>query len=302
MRRRMATVRTAKKLVLGRELEHMISAAGKSQAEAAKYMETSATRFSGLLSGQNSISVGDLERLATWLGFTDEGYLDALRELRRDNHKRGFWSSGYRRAYSEDMRLRVDVEKHADRIRSFEVEVVPGLAQTEAYARELHSGLPSPDANGLTLDDHVEARLARQDIYDKAVPPNVHFVLSESCLRREHCGEAQMAEQLAYLASLSEREHVMVQVLPFSAPVGRRTPISNRFTLLRLPSPGAAGPIELAYTEGEGEFRYLDDKAALNAYDLAWTRLSSAALSFGESRKFIRAVADEFAAKVPNHR
>jgi transcriptional regulator with XRE-family HTH domain len=290
----MATVRTARKMVLGREVEHMIKTAGKTQTEIAKFMETSPSRVTGLLAGHHNIAIGDLERLATYLGFTDDDYLEALRALWRNNQKRGFWSSGYRRAYSEEMRLRVDVEKNSDRIRSFEVEVMPGLVQCESYVRALYSGLPDPDANGLSLEDHVQARVARQDIYDKDTPPSVHFVLSESCLRRVWGDASVMREQLEYLIALSQREYVMIQVLPFDAPVGRRTPISNRFSLLRIPSPGVAGPLELAYTEGEGEFRYLDDKKALDAYDSAWTRLSTAALSFEESRRFLRQVAREF--------
>jgi hypothetical protein len=104
-----------------------------------------------------------------------------------------------------------------------------------------------------------------------------------------------MREQLDHLVKLSNREHVMIQVMPFNAPPGRRSPIGNRFTLVRVPSPGAAGPLELAYIEGEGEIRYLDDKKALSAHDVAWSRLSTAALSFEDSRKFIRKVAREFA-------
>lgn len=288
----MATVRTVKKLLLGKEIEHMINAAGKNQSEAAALIETSQSRIAGLTNGQGNITVGDLERLANKLGFTDAGYQAALLELRRDNHKRGFWSTGYHRAYSEDIRLRIDLEKHADQIRSAEVEIMPGLAQCEVYARALHADMP--EQGGLTLDDRVQARLARQDIYDKESPPVVHFVLSESCLRRVWGDEEVMGEQLDHLVRLSNRTNVMIQVMPFKARAGRRSPIGTRFTLVRVLSPGVAGPLELAYTEGEGEIRYLDDKDALAAYDTAWTRLSTAALSFEESRKFMRQVAREF--------
>ncbi|MPZ84704.1 MAG: DNA-binding protein [Actinophytocola sp.] len=288
----MATVRTAKKLLLGKEIEHMINAAGKNQSEAAALIETGQPRMAGLIDGKGNIAVGDLERLANKLGFTDAGYQAALLELRRDGHKRGFWSSGYHRAYSEDLRLRIDLEKHADQIRSAEVEVMPGLAQCEAYARALHADMP--EQGDLTLEDRVQARLARQDIYDKPEAPSVHFVLSESCLRRVWGDEQVMCEQMDYLIKLSNQPNVMIQVMPFNARPGRRSPIGNRFTLMRVPSPGVAGPLELAYTEGEGEIRYLDDKKALTAYDTAWTRLATAALSFDESRKFVRKVAREF--------
>ncbi|MCO1575850.1 helix-turn-helix transcriptional regulator [Crossiella sp. SN42] len=289
----MAAVRTAKKLVLGQEIKHMIETAGVTQAVAGSYIEIGQSKVSGLIRGEGSITVGDLERLATKLGFTDPNYIATLLELRRDNHKRGWWDTGYRRAYHEDIRLLVDVEGCADRIRSAEVEILPGLGQSRRYVEALHEG-SGTEPGGPTFEDYVTARLARQEIFERANPPEVHWVLSESCLRRMRCDAADMAEAIRYLVTLSKRPNVFVQVLPFNLVPGKRSPIGNRFTLLRLPSPGQAGPIELAYTEGEGRISYLDDKDALKAHDESWTRLSAAALDFVESRKFMEKVAEAF--------
>lgn len=273
----------------------MINAAGVTSKEVGAVIEAGASRISGLLNGVGVISVGDLEKLANWLGFTEEaypGYQAALLELRRDNHKRGYWTMGYHRAYNEEIRLLIDLENHADQIRYCEVEVMPGLVQCEAYVRALHADMP--DEDGVTLDDRVQARLARQQIYDKANPPDVYFVLSESCLRRVRGDEEVMREQIDYLIRLSNRRNIMIQVMPFKAAPGRRSPIGTRFILLHIPSPGAAGPVELAYTEGEAEIRYVDDKKAMAAYSKAWARLSAAALSYADSRKFMRDVANDF--------
>lgn len=287
-----ATVRTAKKLLLGREIAHMLDVAGYSQTNAADVLETTQSRIAGLINGGGSITPGDLNLLATTLGFTDEGYHEALRELRRDNHKRGFWTTGHNRAYSEDIRLLIDLEKHAEQIRTAEVEVVPGLLQCEAYVRAMHDDQAASEE--VSVEDRVQARLARQTIFDKPELTRAHFVLSESCLRRKWADAATMREQMDYLISMSDRPNIMLQVLPFDAPPGRRSPIGNHFVLLSVPSPGAAGPLELAYIEGEGEIRYQDDKKALKAHDAAWARLTSAALNFNDSRKFIKRVANEF--------
>ena len=270
----------------------MLATAGMKQEQAGALLEIGQSKISGLLKGTGSISVGDLERLANKLGFTDPDHHAALFELRRDSHKRGFWSLGYRRAYADEFRLRIDLEEHADLIRAVAVEVVPGLAQCESYVRALYSD--TPDEGGLSLDDRVQARVARQDIFDKTDPPNVHFVLSESCLRRVWGDGTVMREQLDYLIKLSNRPNIMIQVMPFDAHPGRRSPIGDRFTLVRVPSPGVAGPLELAYVEAVGETRYLDDKDALTAHELAWTRLTTAALSFDDSRKFLRQVVRDF--------
>lgn len=288
----MPAVRTVRKWLLGREIAHMITAAGMKQEEAGALLEIGQSKISGLLKGTGSISVGDLERLANNLGFTDPAHHAALFELRRGSHKRGFWSLGYRRAYQEEFRLRIDLEEHADQIRGVAVEVIPGLAQCEPYVRALYSD--TPDEQDVALDDRVQARIARQNIFDKNDTPIVHFVLSESCLRRVWGDAAVMREQLDHLIKLSDRPNVLVQVMPFNAPPGRRSPIGDRFTLVRVPSPGVAGPLELAYVETVGEIRYLDDKDALTSHEMAWTRLSTAALPFDDSRKFLRQVIRDF--------
>jgi plasmid maintenance system antidote protein VapI len=296
-----ATVKTAKKLLLGREIAHMIDTADSTQTEAAKIIETSQSRIASLIGGGSNIAPGDLEMLAKGLGFTDPGYLQALRDLRRDNHKRGFWTTGHNRAYSEEIRLRIDLERHADEIRGVEVEVVPGLLQTERYARAQHA--EESNQSGVTLDDRIAARLARQTIMDKTDPPLIHYVMSESCVRRtwgEDDDDDIMREQIKHMITLSQRPNVRLQVLPFRPPPRRskekqnKKGISAPFTLLRVPTTGAAGSLQMAYVEGESEIRYLDDRKALRTHEEAWGRLTNAALKFEETRDFLRDVARDF--------
>src|SRR5699024_7522522 len=115
--------------------------------------------------------------------------------------------------------------------------------------------------------------------------------------RRRWADAATMNGQMDHLLAMSDRPNIMVQVLPFDAPPERQSPISSHFTLISVPSPGAAGPLQLAYTEGEGEIRYLDDRKALKAHERAWSRVTAAALSFSESRKLIQHAGDEFKEK-----
>ncbi|MBF6329635.1 helix-turn-helix domain-containing protein [Nocardia transvalensis] len=289
-------LRTARKLLLGREIEHMITSAGVSQNEAAKIIETSQSRIAMLINGASSITVGDLERLATALGFADPGYLDTLRELRRDNHKRGFWNSGFRRAYLEDLRLLVDLEAYASLLRVAEAEIMPGLIQCESYIRALHEPEHPDGAERDAVEDSVRARLARQEILIKSSPPEFRAVLSESCLRREYGGHPVMLEQLDHLLALSHRPNIMIQVLPFTVTT-RGAGMEDRFTLVRVPSPGAAGDLDMAIVESQGDIRYIDDKVSVTARETVWSRLSAAALSAEDSRKYIEHVARSFRRK-----
>ncbi|WP_026197482.1 helix-turn-helix domain-containing protein [Sciscionella marina] len=284
---------TTKKRLLGREIAYMIDKTGISQTQAAKILETSQSRIAGLLNGTGTITPGDLTLLATGLGFTDPDYLEVLRELRRDYHKRGFWNTGHRRAYSEDIRLRIDLEQHADKFSALEVEIVFGLFQCESYVRALHAD--EPNINDVSLEDMIQARLARQQILDTSNPPSMHVVLSESCLRRVWGGPEVMREQIDHLIKLSNRPNIFLQVMPFDQPAGRRSPIGCPFVVLRVPTPGRAGPLEMAYVEGQGEIRYVDDEDSVRVYEDAWARLSNAALRYDETRSFLTEVDREFA-------
>lgn len=284
-----APLRTARKMLLGREIAHMIANTERfkvdgneklSHAKAADLIETSQTRMTGLVNGTATISPGDLKMLAEKLGFTDAGYIDALLELRRDNHKRGAWTSGYMRAYHEDVRLLVDLERHADLLREVQSELVPGLLQCESYARAVHARSADPE-------NSVQARLARQQVLLNDTSPQYRAVLSESCLRRVYGDTTVMREQIQHLMKLSKRPNITLQILPFS--VGSEgIGIQDRFILVRVPSPGVAGPLELAYLENVGEIRYVDDKKVLARRESVWADLTAAAQNTGDSYQFLK--------------
>ncbi|MET8779068.1 helix-turn-helix transcriptional regulator [Nocardia sp. NPDC004654] len=286
----MAT-RTARGLLLGREINYMIRASGMSQAEAGRIIEVGQSRINSLIAGTGRISAGDLQVLAKGLGFDEELYIQRLLELRRDKHQRGFWTSGHRRVYFEELRLLVDLEEQANRLRVAESEIIPGLLQSEAYIRALHAHM-SDDTTGVTVEDWVQARLARQENLFKPEPPEFHAVLSESCLRRRY-GDSKgevMLDQLTHLVQLSQRPNILIQVLPFNTPVPGGG-MEDRYTLIRVPSPGAAGDLELAVVEALGEIRYIIDKPPVGTRETLFARLSAAALSTQDSREFIQHIA-----------
>ncbi|MFF3869480.1 DUF5753 domain-containing protein [Micromonospora sp. NPDC001898] len=134
-----------------------------------------------------------------------------------------------------------EIEREATGLRWFESAVLPGLLQTEAYARAvLASGPLRVDA-----DDHVESRLRRQAaVFDRPRPPLTVFVIDEAALRRGH--PDVMGPQLDHLASTAQRPDVMVHVLPLSAGL----------------HPGQAGPFIIATTPEGEEVGYLDDQSS----------------------------------------
>jgi predicted XRE-type DNA-binding protein len=280
-------VRTAKRLLLGKEIKHAIDQAGLSQTKAADLIKFRPQKVTDVINGRAAISYGDLITLARELNL-EQGHTDTLVALHQDSNKRGFWSTGYNRAYHEDFRLMVDLEKSADLLRCLESEIAPDLVQCEAYIRALFAAQGGGDGDELSVEDWVQARLQRQEAVTGSNPMQYHVVLSESCLWREYGGVAVMREQLDHMLKLSRRENVLLQILTFKERASGTQVATRPFILVRVPSPGVAGPLEVGYIQGEKEIRYIDDKKALDAYDKAWRILTSAALPAEDSRRFIR--------------
>ncbi|MEV4662613.1 helix-turn-helix transcriptional regulator [Micromonospora echinofusca] len=150
------------------------------------------------------------------------------------------WPDALKRREPAWFRPWTEIEREAAGLRWFESAVLPGLLQTEDYARAvLTSGPLMADA-----DAHVDARLRRQTaVLDRPRPPLLVFVIDEAALRR---GEPEvMQPQLDHLIELARRPNVMVHVLPLRAGL----------------HPGQAGPFIIASTP-DGEVGYLDDQAA----------------------------------------
>jgi hypothetical protein len=274
---------------LGKEIRYVIERAGLSQGEAAALIKMRAQKMTDVIAGRAAISYGDLCTLARELGL-DQGHTDALVALHQDSNRRGFWSTGYNRAYHEDFRLLVDLEGSAKLLRCLESEIAPDLLQCESYIRALFAAQGTD--GDVTMEDWVQARLQRQNVLTRDDPVQYHVVLSESCLWREYGGPVVMREQLDHMIKLSKRKNVLVQVLPFKERSSGTQVATRPFILVQVPSPGLAGPLELAYIQGEKEIRYVDDKTALDAYDEAWRLLTSAALPREDSRQFIRYIRD----------
>ncbi|MER7765729.1 helix-turn-helix transcriptional regulator [Kitasatospora sp. NPDC096140] len=179
-------------------------------------------------------------------------------------------------------------EAAAEKIRLFEINVIPGLLQTRAYAvaweqGNLRRGTVTPEQ----AHERIEFLLARQHIYDRTPPPLLHAVIDESCLRRPIGGLDVMVEQLLHLEEMATRPKVIIQVAPYS--LGEDRPFTRLVHLLTMPDRKA-----LSY--GETEQRgYLDrDAESITALADDYDRLVAEALSQTQSVAMIRAVRRDF--------
>lgn len=251
----------------GAELRRRRSAAGMSQEQLGHAVNYSAALVGRVEVGERVPSPDFARRCDEVL---DSGGLFAhLREsMNSDVH-----------AYPTWFREFVEREREATSIREFNALAVPGLLQTEEYARALfRGGRPADSEEAIGL--RVAARVERQRILERPEPPIFWAVMDEGVLRRPVGGPAVFRDQLARLAEMARRPGVVIQVMPFSA--GAHPGLLGEFILLGLPDGR-----DIAYTESVDSARVIEQADEVAAFDLVFDMLRAEALSPDLSLDFI---------------
>ncbi len=207
-----------------------------------------------------------------------------MRERARAGRQRGRWRA-FRNVTPDWFVSYLDLEEDASEIRWYQPEVVPGILQVEDYVRAILS-TAKPSVADEEVERRVKLRLGRQSVLDSD-DSTLHFILSESALRRNVGDHAVMADQLRHIADTAERTNVDLQVLPFNAQTFSAA--AYGFILLRFDHDAAS---DVVYLEDYTDAAYLDQPEPVRAYTGLWNRLSAAALGQVESRNLIRDIAD----------
>ncbi|MEU7107359.1 helix-turn-helix transcriptional regulator [Streptomyces sp. NPDC046215] len=212
--------------------------------------------------------------------------LDKL--LDADGDLSDLWEHVKRAPYSDWVRKYVEYEARATAMHKYLPFHVPGLLQTEAYAREVMRAA-RPWFTADEIEEKVAARLARRVVLEKAEPPLLWVVLDEAVLRRPVGGPSVMREQLAYVLEASSSLHVEVQVLPFE--VGAHAAMGGTLTLLSFDN----SP-DVAYVEGESWGDLVRDRRAVARHSHRYDLVQASALSPGASVNWVAKAMEEFAA------
>ncbi|MBO8194460.1 helix-turn-helix transcriptional regulator [Streptomyces oryzae] len=181
----------------------------------------------------------------------------------------------------------LEAEKQAQTIEEWSPTLLPGLLQTEPYARAVvEAALP------LALPDEVatkvDGRLARADLLKSDLKkPLFWAVLHENLIRQPLLRPTEMAEQLMHIADLAERRRIVPQILPLSAgPHPFMTGMTAIMTFADAPA--------LVYTEGLHSGEVLDDPALVAAYQRSYDLLRAVALSPKASLAMILDAAEDY--------
>jgi transcriptional regulator with XRE-family HTH domain len=277
---------TVRRRRLASELRALREVAHLTCEEVAEHLECSASKISRVETGRVSVSPRDVRDMLSLYG-VDPQRLDSLVQLARESRQKGWWH-----AYSDTIQPRfatyVGLEDAASEIRTYEVNLVPGLLQTEDYARSVIS------AGNLTgsLEDverRVALRMARQPmLLSGRNPPQLWAVLDEAVLHRTVGGPGLMRLQLDHLVEVASRPNVAVQVIPYSA--GAHPGMGKPFVILSFPE--RADP-DVVYLEDLTSTLYLEDVDEVDRYNVLFNHLRATALSFEESAALMTSVAKE---------
>lgn len=256
---------TVLRILLGSQLRTLRESKGIGRDQAGYAIRASGSKISRLELGRVGFKLRDVEDLLTLYGVGDEELRGALLSLARQANTPGWWHK-YGDVLPDWFQVYVGLEEAATLIRTYEVQFVPGLMQTEDYMRAIATGQPgvSPDE----VDRRVHLRLTRQHLLTRPNAPRVWAVIDEAALRRTIGGRAVMRGQLERLIEATKLPNVTLQVLPFSA--GLHSAESGAFTVLRFPEPDLP---DIVYVEQLTSALYLDKSDDVERYLEAMERL-----------------------------
>jgi len=259
---------------LGDELRRRREAANVTVEAAAEELDCSVGKIRHIESGRNAPKKPELTSLASLYGMDEETHA-VLEEIRREASKPGWWSIA---RLPPSLQTYVGAEADALSVRTFHVELVPGLLQVERYARAVN------ELEGVAnIDRQVEVRRRRQErLSDDEQPLVLHAVISEAVLRRVASAD-YAKEQFRHLLAMAERPNVTIQVLPFSA--GLHVSLNGGFVLLDF-EPDVSLPC--AYLEYAAGGDFVDDQVMVARMAAKFDSLHEMAMSEEQSVRFIR--------------
>jgi transcriptional regulator with XRE-family HTH domain len=283
---------TVRRRRLALTLRQLRDSAGLSAADAARRVDHDASWLSRIESAEVRPHPNDVRALLSLYGV--EGDLaEAVIAVARQAKQRGWWQR-YSDVLPDWFSTYVGMESEASVIRTYECQMVPGLLQTEEYARAAFQGAPVP-----MRDDEVERqvalRLERQTILTSDEPPLLRVVIDEGAVRRLVGGPAVMKTQIERLIEASQRSSVQILVLPYAAGVG----FDGSFVILNFPPlpepyPDAAED-QMVYVDTLTGALYLESPGEVSAYSAAYEQLQALALGPRESRDTLSKIVSDLA-------
>lgn len=269
---------------LATELRRLREAAGLSARQAAALLGVSPTQITHIESALAGVSEKRLRRLASHYACTDDEFIDALVAMATDR-TRGWWEE-YRGLLPTSFLDLSELDHHASFRREVAILFVPGLLQTEDYARAVFSSR-LPELTDEELELRIRHRIARRAVIEGPSPIPYEVVIHEAALRIRVSDRATSRVQLARLLDVSEAGHITIRVIPFDLDGFARA--SSTMTYVGGPLP----KLDTVVRDAPHGSVFIDSEAQLNAYRTRFRKVEAVSLEPERSRDFIHELARE---------
>lgn len=209
----------------------------------------------------------------------------ALMQLLKDSGQSG-WLQTYEDELPEEYSAYIEFEDEAAVVWNYESLFIPGLLQTEEYARALVRGV-LPGASREQIEKRVEVRMKRQAVLERPQPLKLWAICDEAALHRSVGGPRVMRDQLLHLNSCMELPHVTLQVVPFG--VGAHPGMPGSFMVLKFPDDPS-----VVYIDSMAGDLFLEEEAEVRRYSGTYEHLRALADNPDATMQLLTRAASEY--------
>ncbi|MFC8820823.1 helix-turn-helix domain-containing protein [Streptomyces rochei] len=279
---------TVGQVVLGRRLQELRETAGLKREEAAKVLRVAPATVRRMEMAEVALKIPYVQILLTAYG-VPAAEVSAFVALAEEANQPGWWQR-YHDVLPDWFSMYVSLEGAARIVRSYEPHFVPGLLQTEDYARAVMEAGTIGNAGGDAVERHVSLRMERQRLLERADPPHLWVVMDETALRRPVSIDGRvMRDQLDKLLELATRDRVTLQVAEFDD--GPHPGTYAPFTLFRFAEPELPDMVFTEYLTGA---LYLDSRTEVSAHLEVLDHMTARAASTQRTEKILRRYRENF--------
>ncbi|MFG2124449.1 helix-turn-helix domain-containing protein [Streptomyces sp. NPDC048710] len=279
---------TVGQVVLGKRLQELREAAGLSREEAARVLRVASATVRRMEMADVALKIPYVQVLLTTYGVSEQESAAFVR-LAEEANQPGWWQR-FHDVLPDWFSLYVSLEGAARIIRSYEPHFVPGLLQTEEYAREVMEAGTIGQTGPETVERHVSLRMERQRLLERDDPPHLWVIMDETVLRRPVSVRPEvMRDQLDRLLEYAERDRVTLQLAEFAA--GPHPGTYAPFTLFRFAEPELPDMVFTEYLTGA---LYLDSRREVSAHLEVLDHMTARAASAQRTMKLLREYRQSF--------
>ncbi len=268
---------------LAAELRRLREESGQKAETVGQLLGWSKAKVSRYELARGGLKPDDVERLLDVYGVRGDRRRQLL-ALAIEATQKGWWEA-YSDILTEEHLAYIGLEAEATSVLQWQINVVPGLLQTERYAREIFSGYQDVRALPPTvIERRVQTRVIRQHRLTEEPPLELAAIVDESVLRRQRGEHAVMHEQLEHLVAAAELPNVTLQVLPLDGPKGLAL---DSFQILQFGQAHETQLHDVVSTESLRGYLYVEGETDTYEFRRAFEHLAQEALGPEESREFI---------------